>query len=56
MVMENDKLEIPEEYMTMPLEELRAKEDEKLRQILADREKGIGKKIKKPECDLIVNW
>lgn len=56
MVMENDKLEIPEEIMNMSLEELKAEEEKTWKRILADREKGIDLPVKKPECKLVVKW
>lgn len=56
MVYENDKLNIPEEYLKMSASELKRLKEKTLKEILSDRTKGVDLPKAKEKTKLVVNW
>lgn len=56
MVYENDKLNIPEEYLKMSASELKRLKEKTLKEILSDRAQGVDLPKAKEKTKLVVNW
>ncbi len=56
MVYENDKLNIPEEYLKMSASELKHLKEKTLREILSDRARGVDLPKAKEKSNLVINW